>query len=648
MAGTRIRDALGRKRWHSLPAALLGLLLLPLAVAHGGFYPTAWGWTALVLVWAAALGLILGTDLRLQRLELTLVVAATGLLAWTLASSAWSASTTRTMLEGERVAVYVAAVIALLTLVTVRSYRVLLTSAWCAITLVCAYALATRLFPERLGRFDSVAGYRLSEPLGYWNALGLFAAMGTLLALGAVAHSARRIRAAAAAASLAVLVPTLYFTFSRGAWGALAVGIVAMIALDPGRLRTVSALFAVGVWPALGVWIASRSEALTHQDPALPVASHAGHRLALIVAGLAAAAALSGFTFGLTAARVRIGARIRAVYATLLVALVVGGCVVAVARLGSPVTLARRAYASFIAPLPATGGDLNRRLFSISNLPRAQQWAVAWDDFQAHPRLGSGGGTYELSWLRRRTTPTKVVDAHNLYLEVLAELGPGGLLLLVVLLGVPLAAAVRARRHELAPAAFGAYVAYCLHAAVDWDWEMTAVTLTALACGAALVVCARASREGAAAPPASRALLIGLLVGVGAFSFVGLVGNRALTSSVTAVRAADRARALGHSRLASARWSQAEEQARRAQRWAPWSTGSWVALGELQLDRRQRAAAAASFRRAIAMEPDDWSLWYDLARAARGRAQRAALRRAARLNPLSPEVSGLRDQLAPS
>ena len=33
------------------------------------------------------------------------------------------------------------------------------------ITLVAAYALATRLFPRRVGEYDGFAGYRLSEPL---------------------------------------------------------------------------------------------------------------------------------------------------------------------------------------------------------------------------------------------------------------------------------------------------------------------------------------------------------------------------------------------------------------------------------------------------------------------------------------------------
>ena len=48
-----------------------------------------------------------------------------------------------------------------------------------------------------------------------------------------------------------------------------------------------------------------------------------------------------------------------------------------------------------------------------------------------------------------------------------AELGVIGLALLAVVLGAPLIGAVRARRRRLVPIAFGAYVAFLAHAAVE-------------------------------------------------------------------------------------------------------------------------------------------------------------------------------------
>jgi hypothetical protein len=103
-----------------------------------------------------------------------------------------------------------------------------------------------------------------------------------------------------------------------------------------------------------------------------------------------------------------------------------------------------------------------------------------------------------------------------LYLESLSELGVLGLALVVGVLLVPLAAALRARRHALLPTALAGYAVFLVHAGVDWDWEMPVVTLAGLFCAAALLVAARPP-DGAATsvetrpwPLAAAGLLVGL------------------------------------------------------------------------------------------------------------------------------------------
>src|SRR5207244_2177943 len=150
-------------------------------------------------------------------------------------------------------------------------------------TLLAAHALATRLFPDRVGTFDSIAVYRLSEPVGYWNALGVFAAMGALLALGFAARAQRSAGRAAAAASLPVLLLTLYFTFGRGGFIAFGVGLAMAIALDSRRLQLLACVLVLAPASALPVWLASRSRALTTLRSPLPQATHDGHRLALVL-----------------------------------------------------------------------------------------------------------------------------------------------------------------------------------------------------------------------------------------------------------------------------------------------------------------------------------------------------------------------------
>lgn len=119
---------------------------------------------------------------------------------------------------------------------------------------------------------------------------------------------------------------------------------------------------------------------------------------------------------------------------------------------------------------------------------RALYWDVAWQVVAEEPLAGRGAGTFQLDWVQRGPAEIDVLDAHSLYLEQLAELGLVGLALLLLALAPPLVAALRgpAARAGLA-AATGAYVAFLLHAGLDWDWELPAVTVAGLLCGAALL-----------------------------------------------------------------------------------------------------------------------------------------------------------------
>ena len=110
---------------------------------------------------------------------------------------------------------------------------------------------------------------------------------------------------------------------------------------------------------------------------------------------------------------------------------------------------------------------------------RADYWRVAWDQWGENAWLGAGAGTFVRYW-QREPVSEAVLDAHSLYLEVAAELGLVGLALLVCALVIPLVTAMRARADPLASIAAGAYSAYLVHAGLDWDWEMPAVTLGAL------------------------------------------------------------------------------------------------------------------------------------------------------------------------
>jgi O-antigen ligase len=614
----------GHFSWANMRAVLLVLLTItPLAAANGGYWPTAWSWSSLALLWIAGLALVLRVP-ALGRLEIATLGALLGLVAWIAASTMWSSNVGQTVSEVQRALVYVAGLAAALLVLRGFSYKAVLAGAWGAAALVSGYALLTRLFPEALGFYDPVAGYRLSEPLGYWNGLGILAAIGSVLAIGLAAHGASLLVRGAAAASLLLTVPALYFTFSRGAWIALVCGLIAAFLLDTRRLELATAGVVLTPLVAVAVWRASGSAGLTRLDSSLELASDDGHRLAATLAGLGVVAAVSGILLGVSSRRLSFSEGARRAYALALgiaaLAIVMG----LFAHYGSPTTLARKAYDSYTAPVPRATTDLNQRLFTLAS-PRRLLWAAAWHDFEAHPVLGSGAGTFESFWLRNRTSGEKVRDAHSLYLETLAELGPVGLVLLVAALALPAVAAVRARHRRLVAPAFGAYVAYLLHAGIDWDWEMPAVTLLGLFCGAALLLAARSRSAPVHLPLLARGVAVAAAVVLAAFAFVGLVGNRALSAATAA---------------ADSRQPKTEEsKARDAVRWAPWSSEAWRLVAEGQYAQAEIAGARASLRRALEKSPDDWQLWFNLAAASSGRARAEAIDRARRLNPLSPEIA---------
>jgi hypothetical protein len=154
--------------------------------------------------------------------------------------------------------------------------------------------------------------------------------------------------------------------------------------------------------------------------------------------------------------------------------------------------------------------------------PRASYYHIAWhDQVLAHPLLGTGAGTFGLYWARsgKAIAVGGGLDAHSLYLETLAELGPLGLVLLLAMLLAPLRRALTLRHAPYVSTAVGAYVAFLVHAGLDWDWEMPAVVVAALCCAAAV-----ATAELPATRPlgrAARATLLAVGLALGACAIAG-------------------------------------------------------------------------------------------------------------------------------
>ena len=602
--------------------------MLALAAADGGYFAESWGWATLAYLWLAALALIFRTRLRLARLDLVLLGSVSALAVWILVSTAWSSSPAHTPVEAQRALVYVAAVAAVLLLVEPPSVRTFISALTAGITLVCAWGLIDHVLSAGPHGSDALGEGRLAEPLGYWNAVGLFAAMGTVLALALAAEARTTVGRAAAAAAPVVLLPTLYYTFSRAAWLALLLGLAGSVLLARGRQQLITTATVLAPPAVIAVWLSSRLDTLTAtRSSAMAEFADEARVLAGGLGALVLVAALAGARL-LPRAREKAGS-IRLAHPRPAVLLAIAGAAVAGAiAVADPIRLVERGYESFSGPPSPVRSDLRARVFTLTGSERADAWNVAWKDYRENPVFGSGAGTFEHYWVEHRPSSTYFRDAHSLYLETLAELGPLGLALVAGAVAAIVAAAVRVRGQPLAAGAFGAVVAFLVHAGVDWDWEMPAVTCTALACGAALVVLAR-GQQGSTAPWQLRAGGLALTVALGAAAVVGLVGNGAIAASISELRSGD--------------YASAEREARRASRWAPWSAEPWRVLGEIRLRRGERERARAALREATERDPRNWVLWAELASASEGASRRDAVARALALNPRSWTPSQLRE-----
>ena len=599
-----------------VPAA--GLIVL--GWRSGGYYPEQWGVLLLALALAAIVGALVRRELVIERREVVFAGLLGALTVWQLLSIAWSSGAGPPVREVELTLVYLAAAAASVVCIARTEVDRFIAGIALGVTVVTLGGLWEHLFPRELRPY----GYRLAGSLGYANAAGYLAALALVFAVAAAAQGPKS-RRLAAAALVVPLVATLYLSFSRGSIVASLAGLLALVTLSTQRGRMMATVAALAPAVALTVILLGREPALT--GPArLPRMQSDGRRAALEIVAIALLALLAVPAVDDAIARIRFGPReLRSLATALVVALMVSLVAVGVHE-GGPSQVVRRATSAFSAPPAEDSNDLNRRLFNVSGNSRSAYWRVAASMVRREPILGEGAGSYERWWIQERPTESGARNAHNLYLETLAELGPIGLLLLFGVLTLPFLA-LRQGRPPHAVAAAAGMVVFAVHAALDWDWQIPALTLPAIGLGAALLIGARRPQAPPLAPRL-RALLVALLLPLLGVALMAHVGNGAAAASEQALED-------GNSRRAIA-------QADRAKRWAPWDALPLELRGEAETAVGNLAGARRSLRAAVAHDDESWRAWYDLALVTTGNEQEQAIARATRLNPLGSEVATLR------
>jgi hypothetical protein len=575
--------------------AAAGLILLYSLRGGGSYDLVTFEQQGLVVWWLLAVGLALGVLPRVRpaRPVLLLGAALAAYSAWTALSLLWTQSAELTTEELARSLDFLGLVALAGALLDRDSWRAAAAGLGLGALLVCVIAVGSRLDPAVFGvdHVDAVLhSYRLSYPFGYWNSLAGFGAMCTALGLAWSAHDSSRVRRAVALGLVPVAATMTYLTYSRAGVFGTALAVVAAVALSRNRITATLHAATAAAGTALAILAVRGAPQIVHAT-----GTHGGGTVlgALVFAfALCAAAAFATGWARIDRWRLPKGLRQPLAAAATIAVLVPG------VALGP--RIATRAWHSFTrVAATKTTADPAARLSSLSG-SRYLYWKTAIKAFDARPATGTGAGTFEF-WSNGHGGGSEFVrDAHNIWLENMAELGLPGLLLIVAVgiaaIGVPVAVRRRARRSVTAggAAAFLAVVlVYLLHASVDWMWESTAATVFALA-GVA-VVGGRLARSRPRLTLPLRAALVAVAAGAALVQLPGMISTTAVRNSQVADRAGDLARAL--------------QLARDAVTAEPWSASAHEqeALvleqgGQLRQARKQESIA-------ISDEPTNYAHW---------------------------------------
>jgi hypothetical protein len=495
------------------PAISVAVAALLAAIAFVGNGGLQLGSSTLVEVWVilaaavlvAAAILFVGFGPRVHGGTTLAVFALLG--AFTALSILWSLHPADSWVETNRTLAYVAAFAAGIAAVRIAWHRwpAVLWGILLGLFAVSVYGLATKVAPAWLSPDETYA--RLREPYGYWNAVGVTAAMAMPLCLWVGTREGGRTKSNLLAfPMLSLFVVTMLLSFSRGSIVAALIGLALWLAIGPLRLRSLALLIPSVLAAALVTAWAFTRGALTDDRVALADRKSAGVELGLILLAMIALTLVAGFLIQRRAerrplseqARRRVGkAAISALVATPLVVL----AALAFSDRGIGGTVSDRWHD--LTTAQATPQNSPGRLIKTGNV-RPIYWSRAIDLWQDHRVVGAGAGSFAQAQLRYRKQAAQARHAHGYVHQTLADLGVLGLgVSLAALAAWLLAAGVTlgfgrwrratagapdpgapatswpAERQGVVALALVAIV-FGVHSTLDWTWFVPAVAITGL------------------------------------------------------------------------------------------------------------------------------------------------------------------------
>jgi O-antigen ligase len=423
------------------------------------------------------------------------------LVTVTALSITWAVEPSEAWQEANRTLAYLATMAAGVALVRLfpERWTSLVGGVVLAGVIICGYALLTKVFPGALNPDEIYA--RLREPFGYWNAVGLMAALAgpACLWLGArrAGHAALN---ALAYPALGLLFVTLLLAYSRGGLLALVCGCAVWFAFVPLRLRGVVVLATSALGGGLvALWTFAQNP-LSNDNVALGDRASAGHELGVLLVAMVVVLLAVGMAIGFAAAQraPRPGTRRQAgIVVAIAVALVpvpfVGALALSSRGLGGSLS---KGWKDLTDPY-ANGNIVSNapdRLTAVGSV-RARYWNEALKMFRAHKALGVGAGSYATVRPRFRRDTLDVRHAHGYVVQTLADMGIVGMTVSLALLAAWLAAAQRTvglwgarRRAAWTPerigmaTLFSVCVVFGVHSFIDWTWFVPGNAILALLC----------------------------------------------------------------------------------------------------------------------------------------------------------------------
>ena len=623
-----------------MASALLALGVALVALDHGGYTVETRGAVAILLWWALLVLAALGVWPRASPPRVALVAGGLlcALTALTGVSALWSDSEERAFQELGRVGLYLGAFTT-----TIAAARRMSVAAWtdglaAGVATVGVLAIVGRCLSwddwSDLRAFLPGTETRLGYPLGYYNGLAIMLGIGVPLLLRAAVDARTSALRALAVGALPPLGAALYLTSSRGGVAVAVVGALAFVLLSGRAVPTLFALLAGGLGAAASIAVLeARPELVDGPLAAAEAAGQGESALPLLLGAAVASGAVYALVSRTGAARAGFPRRAAAGAVAVGLVLMLAGAVAA-----DPAAR----FDDFREPPNEQPTDrqgfVREHLISSEGSGRWQLWRAAVDQFQQHPLVGDGAGSYGAWWLRHGSIAFYVEDAHSLYLEMLGELGALGCLLLVGAFGCALVAGVRrlhattGAAHAGVAAVFAALLGFMTGAAIDWIWELTLVGLMG-------VVCVGLLTGPATAPADERSLAVGPRG-----RFAARTGLALLAVALIAVEGipwmVDRQLQASREALAEGDAATAESRALEARAIQPWAVSPHLQLALVREHERDLEGARRAIVRAAELEPGNWRVWVVAARiaAGAGHPRRAArsLRRARTLYPRSP------------